>query len=378
MSGENQRLSPKTSRRRGTSRYAKCLWALGFVALIYSGDTASADEKAYLGSSFEADFLPVPKPKAWIEFIAENRVVGINSDGTVSNNVNWPTGPLYVEAQRLGFHIVRGGISANDTVLMDKGLSAIEWAFRDEVLGPQFNWPSQREFDEIIGHALHPRSVFLEFAARTVLLIRQSKAPADIKARAEALVPKMVKVAQGFVSTGDAARFFKKVPNSSQLAFVAVSIALVGDLAGDHALQNEAELLMRRVIKMQREDGAFFEKHGHDTSYQLNTLELTVTYESTLSVGSDWRRKVRNANRRGITWFFSRVSPDGSVDTSGNTRTVACGEPILGDFPKGLDIDTIPIRLYYYAFLHGNIGPLKSTIDTIQYHGQGFAHDDHC
>ena len=127
---------------------------------------------------------------------------------------------------------------------------------------------------------------------------------------------------------------------------------------------------------MQMADGAFLEKGGFDTSYQMNTLELTTAYNATLEPG-EWRNRVAAQNKLATDWFLSRVAADGSINTRGNTRQKECSS-LLGYFPKGLDIDNIPIRLYYHAYLAGRIKVIAPVAAQIQFRGTTYDHFGHC
>lgn len=346
------------------------------LAAILSASAAVA--APYNGKVFQYEAIAIDPVNDWIAYVGEERHGRISPSGAVEINLGWEDGqgPLVVEQQRVGFFVLRAGIAARNEDWIDIGLKAIEWGLQDHVLGPESNFPEERERDTAPGHALHPRSIFVAYAAQSVLLVKHSDVPHRYKRRALALVPAIGRAATSFVETGDADKFFK-VPNSSQLAFVATGIQLAGKLTDDKMLQAKAKEQMQHILGMQRPDGAFLEKHGHDTSYQMNTLDLTTTYASTLSDGA-WKRKVMAYNRAGADWFLARVDKDGIIDNTGNTRTAACDAPVIGDHPKGQDIDVIPTRLYYYAALDGRIAELGAIIDKIQYRGQSFDHIVDC
>jgi hypothetical protein len=279
-----------------------------------------------------------------------------------------------VEAQRIGFEVARAGLAAGNMDWVDDGLRAIEWGLQESVLGPANNFYDERDFNKIAGHAMHPRSMFLEAAAETVWLVSEADVPSELKARAAAMMPTIERVALEFVQSGDVEDFLDRCQNSSQLAFVATGLQLAGQLTDNEILQNEAALVFERMIDMQLQDGAFGEKGGYDTSYHVQTLEMTTMYQAALSGGTAWYNTVADYNRAGAEWFLDRVQANGSIDTSGNKRTSADGDPIEGDFPKGLGIDGISIRLYEYAFLAGRIGEIGPIADLIQYHGQQYDH----
>ncbi|MDH4386281.1 MAG: hypothetical protein QE280_12660 [Caulobacter sp.] len=339
---------------------------------------ATQGKKPYTGNSFDAYVLSQDSVSYLVSYVGQERVNRIGPNGVTKSNRAYENGTsdLYIETQKVGYQVIRAGIASNNMDWIHRGLMALEWGLQPSVLGEDGSFPDQRETDTVIGRALHPKSIFLDSAAHAVLAIRQADVPQEMKDRAEALVPKLYLAVNEIVDSGDAAKFFKVVGNSSQLAFVAVAIHQVGLLADDESLRTLAQQQIQSIIDKQFEDGAFLERGGFDTSYQMNTLELTTAYNATLPAG-EWRNRVALSNKSAADWFLSRVRPDGTVDTTGNTRQEPCGST-PGYFPKGLDIDNIPIRLLYYGYLSGRIQKILPAANKIQFAGVTYDHFGHC
>lgn len=337
-----------------------------------------AGKKPYVGDSFDTYVLGQEPVSYLVSYVGQERIDRIGINGVTKLNRAYENGAsdLFIETQKVGYQLIRAGIASNNMAWVDRGLLAIEWGLQPSVLGSDGSFPDQRETDTVVGRALHPKSIFLDSAAHSVLVIRQSTAPQAIKDRAERLVPGLHLAVKEIVNSGDAAKFFKVVGNSSQLAFVAVAIHQVGLLANDPSLITLAQQQMQSIIDRQAASGAFLEKGGFDTSYQMNTLELTTAYNATLPAG-EWRDRVASSNRLAVDWFLSRIRPDGTVDTTGNTRQEACGAT-PGYFPKGLDIDNIPIRLLYYAYLSGRSPNILPIASKIQFAGVTYDHFGDC
>jgi hypothetical protein len=350
----------------------------GHVGAAMAAGTPVDGKVPYTGSQFDIYALSRPDVAYLVSYVGQEREGRINTDGSTDTNRGFVPGstPLFVETQKIGYQVLRAGLAANNSLWIDKGLRAIEWGLKPEVLGADGSFPDQRETETLAGRALHPKSIFLDSAAHAVLLIRQSDAPAAYKARAELLVPGIHLAVREIVDSGDAIRFFKNNGNSSQLAFVAMAIHQAGLMSGDQSLIDYARANFEQIFSMQKADGAFLEKGGFDTSYQMNTLELTTAYNATLEPG-EWRNRVAAQNKLATDWFLSRVAADGSINTRGNTRQKECSS-LPGYFPKGLDIDNIPIRLYYHAYLAGRTKVVAPVAAQIQFRGTTYDHFGHC
>jgi hypothetical protein len=336
-------------------------------------------KKPFVGMAFDTYALAYPRVAELIAYVGLERESRVDAVGATQINRNYVPGEsvLVIENQKVGYQLVRAGIAANNMSWVDIGLRAIEWGLRPEVLGEDGSFPDQLHGDSSVGRELHPKSLFLDSAAHTILLVREADLPDEFKVRAEAMVPGLLLAVNLIVQNGDAEKYFRRVGNSSQLAFVAMSIHQAGLIAGDTTLVDFAKAKMEYILSVQYPDGGFLEKGGTDTGYQMNTLELTTAYNATLEPG-EWRDTVSLANKKATDWMLSRVRPDGSIDTTGNTRQQACGGSVPGDFPKGLDIDSTPIRLYYYALLAGSIKKIQPVADRIQFRGITYDHIGHC
>ena len=356
-----------------------CLGPVETALARAAGTGTPSDGKVpYNGSQFDIHALSQPDIAYLLSYVGQERESRINTDGSTDGNRRFKSGPglLVIETQKVGYQVLRAGLAANNSLWIDKGLRAIEWGLRPDVLGEDGSFPNQRESETLLGRALHPKSIFLDSAAHSVLLIRQAAVSEAIKARAELLVPGIHLAAREVVDSGDSDRFFKNNSNSSQMAFVAMALHQAGLVSGDPLLIEKARTYFARIFALQMADGAFLEKGGYDTSYQMNTVELTTAYNATLEPG-EWRKTVTAANKIAVDWLLNRVAEDGSIDTTGNTRQEACSS-LPGYFPKGLDIDNIPIRLYYHAYLAGRIKVIAPVAARIQFRGTTYDHFGHC
>jgi len=332
-------------------------------------------------------FAASPRVAGWVSFAGSERASRIADDGVVGNsNAAWQAGTrpdFYIEAQRIGYQVVLGGLAGGDLAMVDRGLRAIEWGYRPDVLGPTNDWSSNRDFRVILAHAAHPRTMFGAASVETVLAILTTEPiMPDIDDRAAALTTAIRQSAITYMASGDAAMFRTGCINSSQLVFQATWMQGTYCLTGDATFRVEAKETIREMMSLQRPDGAFGEKigpdgqRGFDTSYCVQTLRELVAYEEMLPGSGDgsWRTQVRDYITRGANWLLGRIRPDGSIDTTGNSRTAADGPPQPGSFAKGWEIDQTAITLAQYAVAFGRWEELAPLINAVQYRGQEYDH----
>lgn len=341
----------------------------------------------YLNDLFEAS----PRVAGWIAFAGSERVSRIADDGVVgSNNAAWQAGTrpdFYIEAQRIGYQVALGGLAGGDLDMVDRGLRAIEWGYRPGVMGPAFDWSANRDFGVILAHAAHPRTMFGAASVETVLAMQNNPLMwrgdgEALYGRADAISDMIYRTAVAYYDSGDALTFRTQCINSSQLVFQATWMQGVYVLTDDATFKFEAKETIRAMMALQRPDGAFGEKLGpdgqraFDTSYCVQTLRELVAYEEMLpgSGEGSWRTQVRDYITRGANWLLGRIRPDGSIDTTGNSRTAADGAPRPGDFAKGWEIDQTSITLAQYAVAFGRWEELAPVINAVQYRGQEYDH----
>jgi hypothetical protein len=96
---------------------------------------------------------------------------GIAADGAVGVNATWESGQAttwYIEEQRYGADFVQAGLVTGDSALVQQGWNILNWGFAKEAADGSF--PGT-------GDAFHSTSMFVEAAARALLLEVQANAP---------------------------------------------------------------------------------------------------------------------------------------------------------------------------------------------------------
>jgi hypothetical protein len=91
-------------------------------------------------------------------------------------------------------------------------------------------------------------------------------------------------------------------------------------ITGDPAIREKAAFYLDDGISLQREDGAFPEKGGHDSSYHsvaLIYLQRVILITPPEHQQPAWQQ----AATRGTEWLRGRIDESGVVSVEGNTRT---------------------------------------------------------
>jgi|GEM_PF-2335074 len=332
------------------------------------------------GKGIEGSFLKSEGPRQMYLFNGPERARKLLPDGHYAGSVDAGKGPgVAVEMQRSATWIIAAGAissGAEQIRLYDLGLKAFEWGFSHA--GADGSFPTERGGTTKKQSSLHPKSMFIEAAARSLLLLSSREMPTPaLKARVDALIPKLHQSASWMANSADLTAFLARAKNTNQIMFIATGLQETAKITGDQALAMKAESIIKSVIAKQFADGTIPEAGGFDMSYQTVSLELMGRYYDTLPEGP-WRTTVYNSLRLGTNKFLSTVQADGRLYAPDSTRTVPCGERILGTGPKGRNIDIIPLRVYFLSQLLKDEARMRPIGAKIHAYGQGYTHEEEC
>jgi hypothetical protein len=342
--------------------------------------------------------LTISYPAKLLVNMGEETSSRITASGAIGNNGLSATSHN-LESQRSGVYAVAGGIASNNPELIDKGLRAYEWGFAQMDSNGWF--PTERAGDAkpMKYKHIHPLSFFLESAARSVIMIRAADIDQSYKTRAENLIPKLHLAAKNMQNaTGtppyktNIEEFYTLGVDTNMLTTPAAAFLQISKLTDDKSLADTAKWMVGKVLARQAEytDGTIPEKrkdkcfdtdpkcYGFDTTYQTVSLEYLSRYAGLVQDPIE-KQQVKDAVLLGTNKFLSKVdATTGYIDTSTNSRTVACDERIPGTEPKGKNVDIIPLRLFYIGFLLGKSETYAPIAQKIQEYGQGYEHTDQC
>jgi hypothetical protein len=337
--------------------------------------------------SLDKVYIKLSTPANLLKFMGEEAAQKITSSGATEGNAS-KVGAYSMESQRIGVYAVEGGIASNDPALIDKGLSAYEWGFDQMASDGSFPLERADSEKEMKYENIHPISFFVESAAHSVTLIRAASVDQSLKSRAEALVPKLLLAGRYMDHQANLEDFYTNDIDTNMLTTPATAFQEIASLTRDTELESKAKWMVGQVLARQYSDGTLPEKkkcntpdqacYGFDTTYQSVSLEYLARYAGLVN-DPVWKATVVAAVQRGTEKLLTKVNiTSGKIDTSANSRTVACGPRVTTPGPKGRDIDIIPLRFYYLGLLLNKVQIYAPIADKIQEYGQGFDHTEQC
>lgn len=278
------------------------------------------------------------------------------ANGAYGPNITDPPTDWYIEDQRYGDTDVIAGILHDDVPLIKMGLRMFDFGLDREAANGSFPG-SQGLF--------HGSAMFLAAAAPAMLVLQhwnrlesQMGKPSLSHVRWE--ISRMDVAATYMVDS-----WWNK-PNhiddsSKEERFFEGALALkaTGDLAGDKFLQTRAQTYAKNGMRLTKPNGVWTENglNGrccYDSSYQAIGLVYGTRYLE-LMAGTKLADRINQTVERGEKWEISRVRPDGTVISKGNSRTYGCSEQSqLTGKCKTIDLEAIFSALMRWGVLAKN------------------------
>jgi hypothetical protein len=237
----------------------------------------------------------------------------IAQDGSVSVNTLWEQGrggQWYIEQQRYGGDLVEAGVCVGDEALVRKGVQILDWGFKHEA--------ADGSFPET-GDAFHSVSMFVEGAARALLLLQEK----DRKKYADVIntdLPKLRLAAYWLLKPAVLAKGRNNdAPYTHRRWILAAALVETSALLHDRTLQLAAAEFASDGINLQTNIGVNPEKGGYDVSYQAVGLSMA---ERAYVLFDDQSLKERTlfVIRNGLNWLDTKIDRSGNVDIEGSTR----------------------------------------------------------
>lgn len=255
----------------------------------------SSSYKDHLISSHRA-------PKDWM---TRSAAVSLNQEWEKDRSKAW-----YVELQREGARWVEAGMARGDATCVDWGLRQLAWGFAQMQSDGSFTCKDP----------FHSASFLVESTARSLLLLRASSEEKALPPAARDLMPRLLICARWLASPVHEKTLVKQRIYTHRRFLLGAALAQTASLHDDEALRRRARDLVSDGLSLQRDDGAFPEKGGHDSSYHAVALIYLQRYLLQNPPGP-WREQCDRAAQRGVRWLGSRIDETGRVDVAGNTRT---------------------------------------------------------
>lgn len=257
--------------------------------------------------------------------------------GAVTLNAEWErdrSKPWFIELQREGGRWVEAGLAHDDRAGIGWGLRQLAWGFRQMKEDGSFDCDDR----------FHSASFLVEATARSILLVESSSHAAAFRAELAALEPPLLACARWMASpenfrAAEQQRIYTHRRFLLGCAFL--QCALVHD---DPALRRTAAYFVEDGLRLQRADGVFPEKGGHDSSY--HAVSLIYLQRLVRIAPAELRQPSWDAAlERGTEWLLGRIDAEGRVSARGNTRTGAGQETGRSGAPKAINRREVALAL---------------------------------
>ncbi|TAE91571.1 MAG: hypothetical protein EAZ81_05990 [Verrucomicrobia bacterium] len=269
------------------------------------------------GMVAQAEELGVETSAAMVELIHRPRHAPANwasLSGAISLNIAWEKdgqGKWYVELQRDGGRWVLAGIAHRD--------------------------------------AFHSASFLVETTAHSIRYLEASDYAKQFTPEIAALKPQLLRCALWMISPSND-RAVKNQRIYCHRRFLVGAALLQTSMIHRHdRLKAAAHDFVEDGIRLQRHDGAFPEKGGHDSSYHavaLIYLQRIILEYPTDEQDASWNA----ALDRGVQWLCQRIDDQGRVDVRGNTRTGSRQETGRSGKIKEVNLPEVATALLYSAY----------------------------
>ena len=253
------------------------------------------------------------------------------------------TGKWWIEEQRTGRDAVLGGIATHDPAAIERGLKMFDWGWSKQQPDGSFDCPDK----------FHSTAFFVDGVAHALLDLSASPYGPRYADRIAAMRPKVLLSARWMARPENDHAIIGKYTHRYYL--VAAALGEAGILCHDPALVAKSKMYIRQGLALQAPEGYNPEKGGWDLSYNAVGLLLAIRY-STLVAPPDLENPLRHMIERNIAWQAGRIRPDGTIDTTGSTRTGnAHPENTRAGKPKDVSWGQITRTFAYWSLLTGDL-----------------------
>lgn len=261
--------------------------------------------------------------------------------GAVFLNQEWEkdrTLTWYVELQRDGGRWVQAGLAHQNKETIAWGLKQMQWGFQQMAADGSF----------ACDDAFHSASFLVETTAHSILLIEASPYAKAFEEQLQQLKKPLLQCALWMASPANFLNAEKQRIYTHRRFLIGCGLMQTAIIHQHALLRQTAEYFIQDGIRMQRHDGAFMEKGGHDSSY--HAVGLIYFQRILLVTPREWQADSWLASAElGMRWLCRRVKSDGQVDVTGNTRTGLGQEKGRSGQLKGVNLPEFATALLYYA-----------------------------
>lgn len=261
--------------------------------------------------------------------------------GAISLNQEWEKsrkGKWYVELQRDGGRWVQAGLAHRNEDAIAWGLKQLQWGFQQMAEDGSF----------ACDDAFHSASFLVETSAHSILLIQASNYAHTFQTQVDALKAPLLRCALWMISPSNFQAAEKQRIYTHRRFLLGCGLMQTAMIHNDARLRKTAEYFIQDGIRMQRHDGAFLEKGGHDSSY--HAVGMIYFQRLLMTCPKEWQDETWSASvDKGMRWLRGRVKANGEVEVKGNTRTGLGQEVGRSGKLKGVNLPEFATALIYYG-----------------------------
>ncbi|HEV3309522.1 MAG TPA: hypothetical protein VG815_03270 [Chloroflexota bacterium] len=278
------------------------------------------------------------------------------ANGAYLSNVTAPRSAWYIEDQRYGDTDVIAGVLHDDIGLIKTGLKMFDFGLYREA--PNGTFPGSFGL-------FHGVAMFLAAAAPAMLVLQNwnratSQMGSGFKTHFAWEIDRMDSAARSAMASWWNKPGRIDDGGKEERAFeAALALEATGWLAHDSFLQSRAQVYAGNGLRMTQSDGVWTE-HGengrccHDSTYQAIGLVYGTRYLELMD-GTPMYSRLYPAVLKGEHWEISRVRSNGTIITTGDSRTAGCAErsQVTGKC-KTTDLEAIFSALMRWGVLAGD------------------------
>ena len=307
-----------------------------------------AGDYAFEISPLMKDLLPTDRRTPPTDWQARSGAAGMNTRWETNRSLPW-----FIESQKEGWDWIAFGVATTNKNAVRWGMKVLAWGWERMETDGSFKHPDN----------YHSASFFIEATAHSILLLENSPWRAEFSGQLDVFKPKLLAAARWMIRPDiDTANWpddehYPKIFGERRYAHRRfLDAAALGEVAlifNDQPLREKSVWLARNGIAFQQPDGVNPERGGHDTSYQSLGLLYACRYYQMVADDTT-RAELKPSLDKGFKWLQTRISPDGKIDGTGNTRTGPAGELGRNGKPKQLDYQTPTVVFAHWAQLTQN------------------------
>jgi len=194
----------------------------------------------------------------------------------------------------------------------------------------------------------------VEASAHACLLLMASQYAKQYAAETDWLIPH-VRAAALWMTTPSVEFSGRKhnTPYTHRRYLVGAALGEAGELCSSQSLIEKSKEYIREGISLQDPSGFNPEKGGFDCNYQAVGLVFAERYYN-LAADEQLKHQLVTMLQSANAWLANQVRPDGTLDTTGNTRVGSGQELSRNGVPKKVSYSQVSRAFYGWSLINGD------------------------